>query len=100
MRCAQQRGLLEGCEADREPVADRLVDAAGGEVLGDLRGLGRSRGAQVRSVEVGCAIQRYELARTTRATGLDTGILVLALQLDPGTTGEELERCGKVESFS
>ena len=50
-------------------------------------------------VERGRAIERYELARTTRATCRDTGVLVLALQLDPGTTGEELERRGKVEPF-
>ena len=44
----------------------------------------------MRGIERGCAIERNELARTTRAACLDTGILVL--ELHSGALREELKR--------
>ena len=99
LRRAKQRVPFGRGEPDGEVLACRLVDPAGGEVFGGLRGLRRSRAAQMCGVERGCAIKRDEFARTTRAPRLDAGVLVLALKLDPGAAGEELERGGEVEPF-
>lgn len=51
----------------------------------------------MRGVERRCAIERNELARATRAAGLDAGILVL--ELHSGTLRKELQRGREVEAF-